>query len=126
MDANEVMQEVPVVVRGRHLDLGEFWVDHVKTKTAGLARFGMDILRFDVEVLHETNPRQNSQAWKVEIAAIGKGAPIRATGTGAEAEAAFERCRETMEHQLRRVHKRSRWSRHRKQSTTKLGRILGR
>ena len=59
-----------VIVRGRHLDLGEFWVDHVKEKTAALDRFGINILRFDVEVSHETNPRQSSKAWLVEISAI--------------------------------------------------------
>ena len=78
-----------VIVRGRHLDLGEFWVDHVKEKTAALDRFGINILRFDVEVSHETNPRQSSKAWLVEISAIGDAAPWRAKGTGPEAEVAF-------------------------------------
>lgn len=126
MDAQDVVKEIPVVVRGRHLDLGEFWVQHVKEKMAPLARFNNDLRSFDVEVFHENNPRQASQAWRVEVSAIGKAAPFRATGTGAEAEIAFERARETLEHTLRRAHKKSRWSRHGSGSTTKLGRLLGR
>jgi ribosomal subunit interface protein len=113
-----------VIVRGRHLDLGEFWVDHVKEKTAALDRFGINILRFDVEVSHETNPRQSSKAWLVEISAIGDAAPWRAKGTGPEAEVAFERARETLEQTLRRVKKRSRWSRHGRKATAKVGRLL--
>lgn len=118
-------QQPEVIVRGRHLDLGEFWVDHVKAKTAALDRFGINILRFDVEVSHESNPRQASKAWLVEISAIGDAAPWRARGVGAEAEAAFERARETLEHTLRRAKRRSRWSRHGRASIAKVGRQLG-
>ena len=114
-----------VVVRGRHLDLGEFWVGHVKEKTAGLDRFGLAIHRFDVEVTHATNPRQASRAWEVEISAVGDGAPWRAKGHGAEADAAFERARETLEQTLRRAKKRSRWSRHGRGATAKVARLLG-
>lgn len=113
-----------VVVRGRHLDLGEFWVSHVKEKTAALDRFGLSIHRFDVEVTHATNPRQASYAWQVEISAIGDSAPWRAKGAGAEAEVAFERARETLEQTLRRAKKRSRWSRHGRNATAKVGRLL--
>lgn len=114
-----------VVVRGRHLDLGEFWVGHVKEKTAGLDRFGLVIDRFDVEVTHSVNPRQASRAWEVEISAIGDGAPWRAKGFGAEAEAAYERARETLEQTLRRAKKRSRWSRHGRSATARMSRLLG-
>lgn len=126
MDSNDVTQAPEVVVRGRHLDLGEFWVQHVREKTALLARFGLDVTGFDVEVLHESNPRQASQAWQVEIAARtrGTGAPLRAKGAGHEAEVAFERARETLEQQLRRTAKRTRWSRHGNRATAKVARLL--
>lgn len=113
-----------VIVRGRHLDLGEFWVTHVKEKTEALDRFGLNIRRFDVEVAHETNPRRSSQAWSVEISAIGDSERWSGRGTGAEAEAAYERARETLEQTLRRVKKRSRWSRHGRAATAKVGRLL--
>lgn len=114
-----------VVVRGRHLDLGEFWVNHVKEKTGTLDRFGLTIYRFDVEVTHATNPRQASRAWEVEISAIGDGSPWRAKGHGPEADVAFERARETLELTLRRAKKRSRWSRHGRTATAKVSRLLG-
>lgn len=117
-------QQPEVVVRGRHLDLGEFWVNHVKEKTGALDRFGLNIYRFDVEVSHENNPRQASKAWTVELSAVNDSATWRAKGSGAEAEVAFERARETLEHTLRRVHKRSRWSRHGRSATAKVGRLL--
>lgn len=117
-------KEPEVIVRGRHLDLGDIWVDRVKQKTAGLDRFGLTIYRFDVEVMHEPNPRRASQAWSVEISAIGDAAPWRAKGIGAEAEAAFERARETLEHTLRRSKRRQRWSRHGRGATAKVGRLL--
>lgn len=124
MDTNKPVEMPEVVVRGRHLDLGEFWVQHVREKTSALARFGLGISRFDVEVLHETNPRQASQAWQVEIAAFTQGAPARAKGAGPEAEIAFERARETLEHTLRRASKRGRWSRHGSGATAKVARLL--
>ena len=124
MDTNNVTPTPEVVVRGRHLDLGEFWVQHVREKTSQLARFGLDVTGFDVEVSHETNPRQTSQAWQVEIAAFTRGTPLRAKAAGAEAEIAFERARETLEQQLRRSAKRSRWSRHGQRATAKVARLL--
>lgn len=124
MDNDNVTQQPEVVVQGRHLDLGEFWVEHVREKTAALARFGLGITGFNVEVMHETNPRQASQAWQVEIAAYTKGIPLRAKGAGHEAEVAFERARETLEEQLRRASKRGRWSRHGSGATAKVARLL--
>lgn len=124
MDSNNSVQQPEVIVRGRHLDLGEFWVEHVREKTAALARFGLGIRGFDVEVLHETNPRQASQAWQVEIAAFTGGVPARAKGAGPEAEVAYERARETLEQTLRRAAKRGRWSRHGTGATAKVARLL--
>ncbi|MHB0928145.1 MAG: HPF/RaiA family ribosome-associated protein [Candidatus Nanopelagicales bacterium] len=124
MDTNDATQQPDVIVRGRHLELGEFWVEHVREKTVALARFGLGISRFDVEVTREANPRQASQAWQVEVAAITRGTPIRAKGAGEKAEIAFERARETLEHQLRRAAKRGRWSRHGSGATAKVARLL--
>ncbi len=124
MNTNEANQQPDVVVRGRHLELGEFWVEHVREKTAALARFGLGITRFDVEVTHEANPRQASQAWQVEVAAFTRSTPIRAKGAGEKAEIAFERARETLEQQLRRAAKRGRWSRHGSGATAKVARLL--
>ena len=124
MNTNDTMPQPDVIVRGRHLDLGEFWVEHVREKTALLARFGLGITGFDVEVLHETNPRQSSKAWLVEISARTLGEPIRAKASGDKAEVAFERARETLERQLRRAAKRRRWSRHGNGATAKVARLL--
>lgn len=124
MDSNETTSQPNVVVRGRHLDLGDIWVGHVREKTASLSRFGLGTTSFDVEVIHETNPRQSSRAWKVEIAAFTRKGPVRASGHGAEADVAFERARETLEHKLRRLAKRSRWSRHGNGATAKVARLL--
>ena len=123
MNTND-LQQPDVVVRGRHLDLGEFWVEHVREKTVALARFGLDITGFDVEVNHETNPRQSSQAWQVEISAFTHAEPLLAKGAGDKAEVAFERARETLEQQLRRKAKRRRWSRHGNGATAKVARLL--
>ena len=123
VDSNNVTQP-EVIVRGRHLDLGEFWVQHVREKTVALSRFGAEVTSFDVEVMHETNPRQASQAWQVEISAFMRKAPLRASGTGPEAEVAFERARETLEQQLRREKRRGRWSRHGSGATAKVARLL--
>ncbi len=124
MNTNEATKQPEVVVRGRHLELGEFWVGHVREKCLLLARFGLGITGFDVEVSHETNPRQASQAWQVEVAAFARKGPIRAKGSGEKAEIAFERARETLEEQLRRAAKRSRWSRHGSGATAKVARML--
>ncbi len=124
MNSNDTMRQPDVIVRGRHLDLGEFWVEHVREKTALLARFGLGITGFDVEVLHEANPRQASKAWLVEISARTLGEPIRAKAAGDKAEVAYERARETLERQLRRVAKRRRWSRHGNGATAKVARLL--
>ena len=125
MDTNNATPQANVVVRGRHLDLGEFWVEHVREKTQPLARFGLDITEFDVEVEHEVNPRRASMAWRVEITAkTRKAAPFRAKGEGEKAEIAFDRARETLEQNLRRAAKRRRWSRHGNGATSKVARLL--
>lgn len=124
MDNTNATTQPDVVVRGRHLDLGEYWVQHVREKTLPLARFGLEITSFDVEVEHETNPRQASLAWHVEITAFTRKTPLRATGEGEKAEIAFERARETLEQQLRRNSKKNRWSRHGNGATARIARLL--
>ena len=72
MDANDV------VVRGRHCSVTERFRNHAREKLDRLERFSSKIIRVEVEVSREKNPRRADRTERVEITVISKGPAIRA------------------------------------------------
>ena len=69
-----------IVVRGRNVEVPEHYRQHVEDKVGSLDRFDgkLKILRIDVELFHEKNPRQSGKCQRVEITLRGKGPVVRA------------------------------------------------
>ena len=67
-----------IVVRGRNVEVPEHFRQHVEDKVAQSDKFDgkLKILRIDVELFHEKNPRQSQNCQRVEITLRGKVLPI--------------------------------------------------
>ena len=74
----EVCMEI--VVHGRNVEVPEHFRQHVWDKVSASDRFDgkLKILRVDVELFHEKNPRQSANCQRVEITLRGKGPVVRA------------------------------------------------
>jgi ribosomal subunit interface protein len=67
-----------LVVRGRNVEVPEHFRAHVAEKFARVERYDARIIRTDVELLHERNPRQSDNCQRVEITCRVRGPVIRA------------------------------------------------
>jgi len=92
-----------IVVRGRNVEVPEHFRQHVEDKVGQLERFDAKIERFDVELLHEKNPRQSSNCQRVEITLRGKGPVVRAEACAADFQSALDACVTKLENRLRRA-----------------------
>ena len=113
-----------ITIHNRNLDANKEWLEHLRERTLLLDRFGNKIISFDVEVIHQKNPRLAAKAWNVEITARVDGAFIRATGEAPEPERAYEKSHKVMEASLRRAARRHHWSRHGRKATLKVSKQL--
>ena len=118
------MSEPIISIHNRNLEANKEWLEHLKNRTKGLDKFGNNIISFDVEIDHQTNPRLSAKSWHVEITAKIPGSVIRATGEASEPERAFERAHKVMESNLRRAARRHHWSRHGRKATMKVNQKL--
>jgi len=94
---------VEIVVRGRKTEVPERFREHVESKLAKLGKYDNRMNRIDVEVTHETNPRQASEAERVEITTRTKGPVIRAEAAAPDRYAALDAAVSRIESRLRRA-----------------------
>jgi ribosomal subunit interface protein len=100
-----------VVVTGRHIELSERFRSHVSEKLSKLEKHDHRIMRVQVEVESERNPRQHDRAIKVELTAFSKGPVIRAEAAAEDKMGALDLALDKMASQMRkaadrrRVHK---------------------
>ncbi|QNG35973.1 ribosome-associated translation inhibitor RaiA [Geodermatophilaceae bacterium NBWT11] len=92
-----------IVVRGRNVEVPEHFRQHVEDKVGQLERFDAKIERFDVELLHEKNPRQSANCQRVEITLRGKGPVVRAEACAADFQSALDAAVTKLENRLRRA-----------------------
>jgi ribosomal subunit interface protein len=94
-----------IVVRGRNVEVPEHYRQHVEDKVGQLERFDgkLKMLRMDVELFHEKNPRQSAHCQRVEITLRGKGPVVRAEADGADFYAALDLATAKLENRLRRA-----------------------
>ncbi len=94
-----------IVVRGRNVEVPEHYRTHVEDKIGQLDRFDgkLKILRVDVELFHEKNPRQTSHCQRVEITLRGKGPVIRAEAAEPDFYAALDAASAKLDARLRRA-----------------------
>ncbi|QZY30028.1 ribosome hibernation-promoting factor, HPF/YfiA family [Nocardioides coralli] len=92
-----------VVVTGRHIELSERFREHVSEKLTKLEKHDHRIMRVQVEVESERNPRQHDRAIKVELTAFSKGPVIRAEAAAEDKMAALDLALDKMAAQMRRA-----------------------
>ena len=92
-----------VVVTGRHCELSDRFRSHVTDKLSRLEKHDHRIIRVQVEVETERNPRQHDRAVKVELTAFSKGPVIRAEAAAEEKMGALDLALDKMAAQMRRA-----------------------
>ena len=92
-----------IVVRGRKTEVPERFRQHVESKLAKLGKYDNRMTRIDVEITREANPRQASEAERVEITTRTKGPVIRAEAAAPDRYAALDAAVSRIESRLRRA-----------------------
>lgn len=92
-----------VVVTGRHCELSDRYRSHVEEKLSRLEKHDHRIIRVNVEVECEKNPRLAERAVRVELTALSKGPVIRAEAGAADKMAALDLAVDKMASQMRRA-----------------------
>ena len=92
-----------VVVTGRHCEITDRYRSHVEEKLTRLEKHDHRIMRVQVEVDCEPNPRQRDRAVRIELTAFSKGPVIRAEAAAADKMAAFDLALDKMASQMRRA-----------------------
>ncbi|MGW8643022.1 ribosome hibernation-promoting factor, HPF/YfiA family [Micromonospora chalcea] len=67
-----------IVVKGRNVEVPDHYRVHVAEKLAKIERYDQKLIRVDVELFHERNPRQADHCQRVEITCVTRGPVIRA------------------------------------------------
>jgi ribosomal subunit interface protein len=105
---------VDIVVRGRHTEVPERFRQHVEEKLSRIGKLDGKVIRIDVEVCRERNPRQADTAERVELTCTSRGPVIRAEAAASDPYAALDLAYAKLESRLRkaadrrRVHRGSR------------------
>ena len=99
-----------IVVKGRNVEVPEHYREHVAGKLALSERLDSRVIRIDVELAHEKNPRQSDRCQRVEITLHSKGPVVRAEACAADFYAALDTAVLKLEARLRRANDRRRIS----------------
>jgi ribosomal subunit interface protein len=101
---------VDIVVKGRNVEVPEHFREHVQDKLAPAERLDSRVIRVDVELTHEKNPRQSDRCQRIEITCHSKGPVIRAEASSSDFYAALDAAVTRLEARLRKSHDRRRVS----------------
>lgn len=92
-----------IIVKGRHTGVSDRFRDQVETKLARIERLDNKLIRVDVEVSKERNPRIASQRERVELTIHSRGPAIRAEASADDRFAALDMALDKLEGRLRRL-----------------------
>ena len=92
-----------VAVKGHHCEVTERFRQHVEDKLARVERFEHNVIRMDVEVSQEANPRRSEQAERIQLTMHSRGPVIRAEAAAGDRYAALDLAVQRLESQLRRA-----------------------
>ncbi|MFT3872756.1 MAG: ribosome-associated translation inhibitor RaiA [Nocardioides sp.] len=92
-----------VVVTGRHIEVSDRFRSHVSEKLSKLEKHDHRIIRVNVEIEQERNPRQADRAVRVQLTALSRGPVIRAEAAAADKMAALDIALDKMAAQMRRA-----------------------
>src|SRR4051812_21261366 len=109
-----------VVVTGRHVELSDRFRGHVTEKLSRLEKHDHRIIRVQVEVENERNPRQADRAVRLELTAFSKGPVIRAEASAEDKMGALDLALDKMASQMRKAADRRRVHRERRERVADL------
>ena len=92
-----------LVVRGRNVEVPDHFRAHVAEKFARVERYDARIIRTDVELLHEKNPRQSDNCQRVEITCRVRGPVVRAEACADDFYAALDQAIAKVERRFRQA-----------------------
>ena len=107
----QVAVAADIVVTGRNVEVPAHYRVHIAEKLARLERYGSHvsrILRYDVVLDHEKNPRLSKVCQRVEITGRGTGPTVRAEACGPDFRSVLDAAVAKLQETLRRSHDRRR------------------
>src|SRR5204863_3795192 len=96
-------QSVDIVVKGRNVEVPDHYRVHVGEKLHKIERYDQKIIRVDVELFHERNPRQSDHCQRVEITCASRGPVVRAEACSGDFYSALDLAITKLDGRLRRM-----------------------
>jgi ribosomal subunit interface protein len=94
---------VDIVVKGRNVEVPDHYRVHVAEKLHKIERYDHKLMRVDVELFHERNPRQCDNCQRVEITCFSRGPVVRAEATAGDFYTALDCAITKLNGRLRRA-----------------------
>jgi len=94
---------VDIIVKGRHTGINDRFRELANVKLAKIGKLDHKVIRVDVEVSKERNPRITDQRERVELTIHSRGPVIRAEAAADDRFAALDQAVSKLESRLRRV-----------------------
>jgi ribosomal subunit interface protein len=94
---------VEIVLKGRRTEVPERFRRHVSDKLAKLERFARKVIRIDVEVSKEANPRRSDESHRIELTVHSKGPVVRAEAAADDRYAALDLAVDRLQTRLRKA-----------------------
>jgi ribosomal subunit interface protein len=92
-----------IVVRGRNVVVPDHYRTHVAEKLAKVERYDHKIIRTDVELQHEKNPRQTGRCQHVEITCRTRGPVVRSEACAEDFYKALDIAADKLERRFRQA-----------------------
>ena len=92
-----------VVVRGRNVEVPDHFRQHVTEKIERVERYDHRIIRVDVELYHERNPRQSASCQRVEVTCATRGPVVRAEASASDFYRALDSAVARLDGRMRRA-----------------------
>jgi len=94
---------VDIVVKGRNVEVPDHYRQHVADKVHKVERYDEKLIRVDVELFHERNPRQSDYCQRVEITCFSRGPVVRAEACAGDFYTALDNAIGKLDTRLRRA-----------------------
>ena len=92
-----------VVVRGRNVEVPDHFRQHVTEKIERVERYDHRMIRVDVELYHERNPRQSAACQRVEVTCASRGPVVRAEACASDFYRALDAAVAKLDSRMRRA-----------------------
>ncbi|MEP6697587.1 MAG: ribosome-associated translation inhibitor RaiA [Pseudonocardiales bacterium] len=91
-----------IAVKGRNVEVPDHYRQHCTDKLERVERYDRKLIRIDVELFHEPNPRQSHACQRVEITCKSRGPVVRSEACAETFYAAFDKALDRLQNRLRR------------------------